>query len=291
MLGKRKQIGFTLVELLVVIGIIALLISILLPALNKARRQAQITQCLSNQRQLAIAVQQYMRDNKGKMFPYYDSSTTAIYWFEIILPQFNRAASKLDITSNSTTTRAEIGKLQLRETVYFCPSAVEPVQGNNISGQTDAGTAFNCWGPGRPVQGGMMGSYFINNYLLRLGIATPTDDNSSISQSGGKKEWFWNIPLTEGKSSSIPILCDGIWQDGWPQESEGPPAAPRTILTGDKNGNMTRVCIARHNGAHINVVFVDGHATTVALQDLWTLDWHRDWKRPNPLPNIPSIKS
>src|SRR5439155_20882390 len=83
----RKHSGFTLVELLVVIGIIALLVGILLPALNKARRQAQITQCLSNQRQLAIAIQQYMRDNKGKMFPYYDSGTTAIYWFEIILPQ------------------------------------------------------------------------------------------------------------------------------------------------------------------------------------------------------------
>ena len=151
MLRRHKHGGFTLVELLVVIGIIAVLVGILLPALNKARRQAQITQCLSNERQLALTLNQYMRDNKGKMFPYYDPGTTAIYWFEIVLPYLNRAASKLDVLSNSTTTRAEVGKLQLRETVYFCPTATEPMNGVNVSGQTDSGTAFNCWGPGRPV--------------------------------------------------------------------------------------------------------------------------------------------
>jgi prepilin-type N-terminal cleavage/methylation domain-containing protein len=75
---RRRRTAFTLVELLVVIGIIALLISILLPVLSKARESANRTKCLSNIRQIAMGFFSYCNDNKGA-FPYMAGGGTQLY--------------------------------------------------------------------------------------------------------------------------------------------------------------------------------------------------------------------
>ena len=71
----RHRSGFTLIELLVVISIIALLISLLLPALRSARDAARLAVCKSNQRQIIIGIQTYAHDYDGLVPPSFDFTT------------------------------------------------------------------------------------------------------------------------------------------------------------------------------------------------------------------------
>ena len=81
---SARRCGFTLIELLVVISIIALLISILLPALGQARESARALTCANNQRQLGFATQLY-RNDSDERFPLYtganaQTGTNGEYW-------------------------------------------------------------------------------------------------------------------------------------------------------------------------------------------------------------------
>jgi len=105
----RRTRAFTLVELLVVIGIIALLISILLPALSKAREQANTAKCLSNMRQFGQAVQMYAGDNRGFILPC--GMPSGDWWCNIAVDAGYLTAPK--VAANGTPDSSS---------VFYCPS-------------------------------------------------------------------------------------------------------------------------------------------------------------------------
>jgi prepilin-type N-terminal cleavage/methylation domain-containing protein/prepilin-type processing-associated H-X9-DG protein len=113
--SRAERAAFTLVELLVVIGIIAVLISLLLPALNRAREQAKVVQCMSNQRQLALATIQYTTDYKGEfpaiIYPYWVPRYTETWWSQSLKKYLGKGAGN----------------------VFFCPTELGPGPTNAYS--------------------------------------------------------------------------------------------------------------------------------------------------------------
>ncbi|MDB5297061.1 MAG: hypothetical protein JWO31_3044 [Phycisphaerales bacterium] len=108
--ARRLRPAFTLVELLVVIGIIALLISILLPSLNRAREAAKVTMCLTNLRSFGMAMNMYANDNKGRVPIGYAGDKHAGYTV------WNGS------TFQVLGTMYERGYLNGAPNAYYCPS-------------------------------------------------------------------------------------------------------------------------------------------------------------------------
>src|SRR6476659_1248497 len=79
---RTSKQGFTLVELLVVIGIIALLVSLLLPSLNKARQAAARVACSAQMQQLGLGMQMYLNQYNSTYPPAFISDNLALDWYD-----------------------------------------------------------------------------------------------------------------------------------------------------------------------------------------------------------------
>lgn len=248
--------GFTLVELLVVIGIIAVLISILLPALNKARRAAAIVNCASNLRQIALATVNYCGDNKGYLPPMradngngtngmspYNLTNVQYTW----LPGFSGST---DYTGSSAGRLVQTGYLggklpQVGTTcdwtkakVIWCPSSSDP---NN------------------PV-------YYQYNWHLCVRTAP-----AGASTASPVQPWFKNI-TNYGRPPVGAVAVKPLGSETSPFQFSAARMSlandtvdPQELLDSVTSGKQQFGALPHDQGTHrtFNLVYIDGHVDTV----------------------------
>ncbi len=113
-LNHNRRHGFTLIELLVVISIIALLISLLLPALRKAKSDANAIACASNLHEIGMAYTEYEDVYSGASIPYSSSGL----WVFPLAPYFTQSTNKYGYVNKNGRNAQEAAI----ETVMICPS-------------------------------------------------------------------------------------------------------------------------------------------------------------------------
>ena len=249
---------------MVVIGIIALLISMLLPALNKARAAARVTQCLSNQRQLATAIMIFSGSHKG-----WAPGSSEYWWggtqFQGVGGVYARStAAPWGPPAGPSTSLLVEGKFAT-PAVFICPEATDPTL-------LGVGFALGLDGVGIDVGWGM--TYAFNPYFV--GSARPSSSQSSDRLIGWDQGyWYGGLPfklVKARRSSDCVLLADAI--QGTRDYLAVGAVIPNTNVTPtspfyDANTLWGSVGVTGIHGSRSKpvavVTYVDGHSAAVPV--------------------------
>ncbi len=223
--------GFTLIELLVVIAVIAVLAAILFPVFNQVREKARQTQCLSNSRQLGLAVHMYVLDWDETM------PTVRMMWMHG--PTGN---SWVDLVQPYATTRL----------LHRCPSDTSPAW-NDPQRPRPTSYGFNAYfDPFHPPYGNPM-----------------APRPMSLARVRDLSQCIWSAELAERNSKyGMLIVSDHFMPMYWgnPPRVVNPMLNDR--LWDEERGVPTTLAITRHNSGS-NYVFVDGRAKWHKFEQTW----------------------